>query len=280
MFKIVLGNNKDHTAELKFKVFNTNIAQKWKEEISKNYPLYETDRFTNWPSSIKNDEYYKTHILKHVSVINNYDPVIINSVPVVITQDYFNFLHKHFEDLRGHVDYATTWYKHAPDTVRYSVDKLNILIHEYENYLEEKTQSYKNPTIVCTFKDRPKYQLDEIDYLEFTHQWKHGTVYINYCEVGKPLLDVFKDKDSHVGIDAIRPQSTWSADFMLKLGVDVPADYAIMKEKLFWNWFYQQNLNIDPKFAALGMIPVAQLISTIDMDHISKFDRILSVCAE
>ena len=280
MFKIKLGNETGNTTELRFKTFRTKIAKKWIEEISNNYPLHETDRFTNWPGSKKKDIYYKVHLLKHITIINKYDPIIINGVPANITQDYFNFLHKHFEDLRGHVDYATKWYKEAPEKVKHSVDRLNVLIHEYENYLDEQNQNYKNPTIVGTFRDRPKFKLEEHDYKHFTHQWKFGTVYINYCEVGKPLLDVFKDKDHHVGADAIRPQSTWSADFMIKFGVDVPADYATTKEKMFWEWANTQNLNINPKYAALGMIPVAHLALPVDINYISKFDRIISVCIE
>ena len=278
MFKVTLGNKAGNYADLFFSPLRTSIAKKWVNEIVKNYPLYEIDRFTNWPDSNKKDKYYEVNLLKHISIINKYDPIIINGVPPNITQEYFNFLHKHFEDLRGHIDYATTWYNSAPSEVKYSIDRLNILIHEYENYLEEQRQSYKNPTIVGTFKDRPTHVLEDGDYKHFTHQWKFGTVYINYCEVGKPLLDVFKDRDEYVGKDAVRPQSTWSADFMIKFGVDVPRDYAIMKEQLFWEWFDKQPLDIRPERAALGMIPVAQLTSAVDIDYISKFDRIESVC--
>lgn len=278
MFKVTLETKTGNSIDLLFRPFRTSIAKKWAADVANNYPLYETDRFTNWPSSKKKHKYYEVNLLNHISIINKYNPIIINGVPAQITQEYFNFLHKHFEDLRGHVDYATAWYNTAPEEVKYSVDRLNVLIHEYESYLEEQSQNYKNPTIVGTFKDRPSYVLDDTDYRHFTHQWKFGTVYINYCEVGKPLLDVFKDQDHHVGKQGIRPQSTWSADFMIKFGVDVPKDYAIMKEKLFWEWFNKQDLDVNPKYAALGMIPVAQLTSDVDINYISKFDRIKSVC--
>jgi len=50
----------------------------------------------------------------------------------------------------------------------------------------------------------------------FTFRWTSGTVYINYCQVGKTILDIFKDNDTIA--DGIRPQQFYSADFMVKFG--------------------------------------------------------------
>jgi hypothetical protein len=145
--------------------------------------------------------------------------------------------------------------------------------------LEEKNQDFRNPTIVCTFEDRPKYDLEECDYQHFTHRWEHGTVYINYCEVGKPLLDVFKDNDHYVGKDAIRPQSTWSADFMIKFGPTIPESVAAQKDKDFLKW-YSKN-NFDFKHKSLGYIPVAKITSPLDISKLKKFDKVVDVsCRE
>lgn len=271
-FELVLGNNRN-TTSLFFDIFETEIAQLWAEEIKKSYPLYENDRFTQWPKSKKDAEYYESNLKYHVNVINSYDKVI--ELENYSQQEFLNILHKHFEDLRGHVDYSTGWYENAPTGVQQSVDKLNILIHEYENYLHKKDTKL-NPTIVTTFKDRPKYNLKDEHYKYFTHRWKFGTVYINYCEVGKPLLDVFKDQDEYVGKDAIRPQSTYSADFMIKFGPSVPEEFAIEKEKQFWKWFETKNINVDRSKAALGMIPVAELKEeNIDIDNLKDFDKVV-----
>lgn len=271
-FELVLGNGQN-TVSLFFNIFETDIAQLWANEISKNYSLYEDDRFTQWPGSVKDDVYYKSNLKYHINIINSYDQII--ELENYNQQEFLNILHKHFEDLRGHVDYSTVWYDHAPSNVQQSVDKLNILIHEYENYLNEKEKSVLNPTIVTTFKDRPKYNLKDEHYKYFTHCWKFGTVYINYCEVGKPLLDVFKDQDEHVGKDAVRPQSTYSADFMIKFGPSVPEEFAKEKEKRFWQWFETKNITIDRSRAALGMIPVAEIKENINIDNLKGFDRVV-----
>jgi hypothetical protein len=272
MFKLVLGNNQIKKT-LFFKIFNTDIAQLWANEIKKGYLLYEDDRFTQWPGSYKNEKYYQDSLKNHIDIINNYDKII--NLETYNQQNFLNILHKHFEDLRGHVVYGTDWYDTAPINVQQSVDKLNVLIHEYENYLTEKNNPHLNPTIVCTFKDRPTYELKKEHYKHFTHKWEFGTVYINYCEVGKPLLDVFKDNDDIVGKDAIRPQSTYSADFMVKFGIDVPEQFVVEKENKFRKWANAKNINIDPSRAALGMIPVAKISDWVDINELKNLNKVI-----
>jgi hypothetical protein len=275
-FDLTLGNVLNKKT-LKFDILSSSIAQRWAAEINKKYPFYENDRFTNWPSNTKSESYYEAMLLLHINVIKDYGYNI--DITNLNFQNALNALHKHFEDLRGHVDYPSEWYKTAPRKVKNSVDKLNLYIHEYENLLEEKKQNFRNPTIVCTFEDRPKYKLEESDYQHFTHRWEHGTVYINYCEVGKPLLDVFKDNDHHVGKDAIRPQSTWSADFMIKFGPTVPESVAAQKDKDFLKWYNENNFDFKQK--SLGYIPVAKINSSVDISKLKKFDKVADVsCRE
>jgi|TARA_R110000868_G_scaffold106759_1_gene292505 hypothetical protein len=277
MFKLTVGNQ-THTKDLFFKVLDTDIAHSWANEISKNYTLYETDRFTDWPGSIKNKTYYEICLKQHINIINQYDPQIRIYSPGIITQEYFNELHKNFEDLRGHIDFATKWYSNSPDKVKQSVDRLNILIHEYENLLDSVNNPLSNPTVVGTYHNRPVYNLEDHHYDLFTYKWKFGTVYINYCEVGKPLLDVFKDQDEHVGSDAVRPQSTWSADFMIKFGKSIPLKYVKQRETAFNTWYDTKEFNF--KHKSLGMIPVATISNRIDINKFSGMDRIVSTCIE
>lgn len=269
-FEITIGNNKEKSI-IEFAILQTDIAQRWADEIAKNYPLYETDRFTNWPNSIKSKKYYEYYLKYHMDVIDKYGYKI--DYDKVDFQDALNIMHKHFEHLRGHVDRPSFWYQTAPQEVKNSVDKFNILIHEYENFLEEEKQDFKNPTIVCTFMDRPKYNLLKEDYKYFTHSWEYGTVYINYCEVGKPLLDVFKDKDDHA--EAIFPQSTYSADFMIKFGPSVPKDFVTKKQEEFDVWYAAQDYNFDN--LSLGLIPVAQLKTNVNIKDLQGYNRVYDV---
>ena len=103
------------------------------------------------------------------------------------------------------------------------------------------------------------------DYTHFTLARKFGEVYINYCEVGKPLYDVYKDGDDIVGEDNIRPLRYYSCDFNTYFFNR--SQNNVDKFLQGMNDWWDQNNNYltalgftkgDPK-NALGNIPVAML---------------------
>lgn len=254
--------------DLVFNVYDTDIAQRWASEIGKQYPLFETDRFQGWPNSYKNLSYYFSELQKQIDIVNAYKGDTITS-NISSDQDTLNYLHKFFEDLRGEIDTGTIFYNNSPDHVKEAINQFNVLIHETEHLIRSST----TPTIVGTFCDRPRIPLEEKDYDLFTIKWKYGEVYINYCEVGKPLLDVFKDNDSHIGEDNIRPQEYYSADFMIKFGTEFPDEYHKKRLLDFNNWYKEQGFNF--KHISLGMIPVAILEQG---EPYAGYIRIKSVC--
>lgn len=277
---IVTLENDNNYEDVVFDIFNTDIAHRWASEINMNYRLYETDRFKGWPDNKKDLSYYVTEINKQISVINLYKPNTITFPVTTVDQNLLNYLHKFFEDLRGTVSEGTEFYNFAPEEVKHAVDRFNVLIHECEHLLRDSDQ----PTIVVTFQDRPRYELKENDYKYFTFKWGFGIVYINYCEVGKPLLDVYKDQDTFVGQDNIRPLKYYSADFMIKFNDDVPEDYYQTRLKSFYNWYNSQNFKFDKSKLSLGLIPVARLSNYQNISqsniikNLSVYKRVRSVC--
>jgi len=266
-FVVTITNGIDYK-DLVFNVHDTNIAKKWAKEVSNNYALDEVDRFQAWPGSEKNLSYYVTLLQEQIDIVNLYKPktIIFNHM---LDQDTLNYLHKFFEDLRGHIETGTEFYNTAPNHVQQAIRKFNVLIHEIEHLLRNSNA----PTIVGTFKNRPRISLDKTDYSFFTIKWKYGEVYINYCEVGKPLLDVFKDQDDHVGHNNVRPQQHYSADFMIKFGIEIPNKEHESRIKKFTEWYSLQSYNFDN--LSLGMIPVASLERG---EPYSGYTRISSVC--
>lgn len=261
MFKITLGNG-NTTKEIFFRLFETDIAHRWYAELKKNYEIYENDRFTNWPNSEKTKQWYIDNLNETIETVNSYENIIKERMFVGANQDVMNTLHKHFENLRGHIDLGTEWFRRAPVNIQNAVEKFNVLIHEYEAFKKNSRIQKKHPysTIVCSFHNRQRLPLSDQDYRHFTFNWKFGTVYINYCEVGKPPLDVFTDKDEEVGSDAIRPQSSYSADFMIKFGPDTNMIYYYLRKIDFYFWCRKNRMfdrfgrfKISP-----GMIPVAK----------------------
>ena len=80
MFNIVLTDGYTDIV-LAFKVRNTPVAKKWFSELSKEYPLYETDRFTNW-----GDKNLIKDLKIQLDIIKNYDERIKATISDSITQ--------------------------------------------------------------------------------------------------------------------------------------------------------------------------------------------------
>lgn len=265
-FVLTLTNN-INDIDLYFDIIDTPIAAKWAAEIDKKYPLYETERFKGWPNDGKDYAYYLENLSAQVRIVNNYRQSAIDLPDSEIAQNDLNHLHKFFEDLRGPINEGTEFYNNAPEEVKQAVDRFNVFIHEFEHYQRHKLY----PEMVCTYSDRPRHELDSNDYEHFTFKWEFGCVYINYCEVGKPLLDVFKDQDSIVGDDNIRPLEYYSADFTIKFGPATPEIIYEQKLKAFNQWFANQGREFD--HLSLGLIPVAK-INLIDsgLDGLSELE--------
>jgi hypothetical protein len=221
---------------------------------------------------------------KQIDTVNYYYPNLINTqVEDNPDQKTMNYLHTFFEKLRGPVGEESDWFRSANIEAQDAICRFNILIHEYEHFsFNEEMLSLNNhpyATIVGTYKDRPRYELTDDDYRNFTFKWKFGTVYINYCEVGKPLLDVFKDNDEVVGDNNIKPLKYYSADWQIKFGPDTLDWVYQQRYEEFKKWFnsrrnYFNQLGIawGPRMS-LGMIPVAHLnIQDSNLENLNKIE--------
>lgn len=262
-----------------FDLLSTDIAVAWSHEINQMYGFHETDRFQGWPDDTRDLEWFKYNLQSQIDIVNNYIPNTITDV-VTLDQSELNYLHKFFEDLRGGVEIGTVFYNESPLATQQAIDKFNILIHECEHFLRNSM----HPSIVVTFKDRPRKKLQVADFRHFTFKWEFGTIYINYCEVGKPLLDVFKDNDTFIGKSNIRPLEYYSADFMIKFGPSTTDEVYENRKTQIFDWLSTQDCTFDN--LSLGLIPVAtlnrdQFTGMGDTDIINKISidkRITTVC--
>jgi len=264
MFELVLTDGKQDLFLL-FKIRNTDIARKWFNELSKHNELHETNRFSNWSTTTLKEE-----LNNIIDEINNYQYLIDRKVTDNTSQCDLNYLHKFFEDLRGEVTQQTIWFARAPKHIQSKVERFNVLIHQLEADLRTKN---KHPTVVVTFNNSIRQELTNDDIKHFTFKWKFGTVYINYCHVGKTVLDVYKDKDFIT--EAVRPQTHYSSDFMVKFGPSTNLFVYVIRKLMVSVWllkkkFAFKNLNI-------GMIPVADLVSNVDYNTLLQFNKVKEV---
>lgn len=209
MLSITLGQQ--DPLVLNFKIRDTPVAKLWTARMRErtNYLLDHPDRFYSFSSVTQERERAVTEIQQCINTINSWEPIIHREFEY--TQDCLNYLHNIFERYHGLLDEQNSdYWLRAPDNVRRALAELNLAVHRCES-----VTSGKYPRFVCTWFGMPKaYRLDtDLQRLYGTSQIQFGTVYLNYCEIGKTVEDLTYDDDKYIGDDAFRPFSHYSADF-------------------------------------------------------------------
>jgi len=268
-FGVVFTNRLNEEYILKYNVYNNSISTRWynllKQQVLEiDNTVKEPDRLYNFPNGEWDEEKLVDELNICIETINSTNTVIHHTAFVGMPQEQLNHLHHYFEDLRGGTLTPGDYWQNANEQQRSALERYNVIIHRAENFYRQTTTNYY-PRIVVRFSDRQRVQLLDEDYEHFTLNRKFGEVYINYCEVGKPLYDVFKDDDDIVGEDNIRPLRWYSPDFTAYFH-----DRGQNNVDKFLNamdiWWDQNNnyltalgfIKGDPK-NAIGNIPIAML---------------------
>jgi hypothetical protein len=212
MLSITLGHQ--DTITLDFKLRNTPLAELWVERMNKRHawPLDHPDRFYGFNTLEQERARAETYIETCITVINNHQQIIHR--PFEWTQDSLNYLHHIFEVYHGLLDQQTSEYwQSAPNNVRQALAELNLAVHRCETAMRPL-----KPRFVCTWFGMPKtHQLSEDLQKEYGESnTKFGTVYLNYCEIGKTVEDLEHDNDKYIADEAFKPFSHYSADFIVQ----------------------------------------------------------------
>jgi len=209
---IRLGQNGDF--ELKFQIRDTPVAELWVERMQSrgSYLLDHPDRFYGFGTLTQEQARAVEYIQKCITTINAHEYLIDR--PFEYTQDCLNYLHNIFEQHHGLLDQQSSdYWSRAPEPVRRALAELNLAVHRCESVM---TGTW--PRLVCTWYSMPKIkQLDPALQEQYgDSQIKFGTVYLNYCEIGKTVEDLANDNDKYIGDDAFQPFSHYSADFNIQ----------------------------------------------------------------
>lgn len=272
----------DNKFVLEFITYETPIGIKWAEELKaqlfRTEELNENDRLynfgNNWPI-----ERIVSKLNDCIQSINEWREFIPYKLGIPVNQEILNKLHKYFEDMRGGTLSPAEFWKEAPENIKRCITDYNVLIHRLEDINNE-------PRIVITFKNRLRHLLSDIDYDYFSTNRNFGEVYVNYCEVGKPLWDVFKDNDDVVGDDNIRPLKYYSADMSISFGTSSMNS----RMHLFDQWWHRNENFLNSlgfhrgdKKLAIGHLPVAKMVKDPALsdqyyiDEITKYNTISKV---
>jgi len=270
---------------LEFETYNTSIAIKWANELTeqliRNSNLRENDRLYQFVDSTDDLISTITELKNKAKSINDYSFYIPDIINFDITQEILNTLHKCFEEMRGSILSPGEYYLSAPTDVRRAIEDYNVLIHKTEDILNAVKNHTSSPRMVLTFNERQRHELEDDDYNYFNLDTNFGEVYINYCEVGKTLWDVFRDADGIIGDHNIRPLKWYSADMKICFFNNSHKS----KINKFWQWFDENSSFLNKlgfikhdKKLSLGNIPVAHIITDKPkseiISNISKFKKI------
>lgn len=292
IFSVVFKNINADEFKLRYAVYDTIIALKWfncleYHVLNVNNTSSEPDRMYNFPDNVWTEEKLVDELNACINIINGRNEVITHTAYVGMPQEQLNHLHHYFENLRGGTLAPAGYWLNANEEEQLALERYNVIIHRAENFYHNKNVGSYFPRLVFTFKNRKRYELSDSDYEHFTLHRKFGEVYINYCEVGKPLYDVYKDGDDIVGEDNIRPLKWYSPDFTAyfhdRRTTSVDKFLQGMDEWWDRNDNYLSALGFtkgDPK-NAIGNIPVAMLESELTREEIiynlisfNKIDRV------
>jgi hypothetical protein len=197
--------------ELCFKIRQTPLAELWLERMSQRHawPMDNPDRFYGFDTAQQERDRAVDMIQQCIVTINSYQHIIDREFEY--TQDGLNYLHHIFERYHGLLDQQTSdYWLQAPVAVRQALANLNLAVHRCETAMAEPS-----PRFVCTWFGMPKTQQLDVDTMSKWGELKNkfGTVYLNYCEIGKTVEDLAHDNDIYIGDDAFRPFGHYSADF-------------------------------------------------------------------
>jgi hypothetical protein len=236
---------------------------------SNNCWLVETDRIYHL-NNVWSKEKIISRMKECVDIVNTYDDIIDVQFDGEINQELMNYLHTFFERLRGKDENPPEWYINAPRKVKDAVSEFNVLIHRYETY-DNVGQHAK---ITVGYKHRPTREMTIEEKKCFNLDLKPGEVYLKYCHKGKDLLDVFKDKDDHVGDENILPQHRISSDFNLNFSWFLNQS----RKEDFIKWLSDNkeylksiNIDIDDPSITIGKGAVGKIVT----DNLEELQQII-----
>jgi len=281
-FLVYFGNEQtDNEYTLTFETGHSAIAEKWgntlESQIRVSNTICEPDRMYNFPDNEWDDAKMVSELNVCIDIINTDQQMIEQRAWDNMGQHGLNILHHYFENLRGGVATPSDFWVKSDTKVKSALERFNIIIHRYEGFISsQNTGKPPMPRIVCRFHGGVRIPLEDEDYDHFTMTKTFGEVQINYCEVGKPLYDVYKDQDDIIGEDNIRPLRFYSCDFTVAFHehTQVTADKFLKGMKTWWdqNASHLSALGFqhNDKKNAIGLIPVANMVTPHDTEHLKS----------
>jgi len=200
--------------DLHFEVRSTPVANKWLSclrQATQQSSILEAGRWYNFKKSpYANIQVLTKNLEWTINQLNSLHPgLITEQLNPDSLQQSINSLHVHFAD--SHLVSQRITEASYPYWFEF-----NNLLHAFEavQRSHDLTQQSEMPnhSMVLTWKDNFKTELSHEDYSHFTIAKKFGTIYVNYCQVGRHLFEMFQAQDQDLAEEHILPLKYVSAD--------------------------------------------------------------------
>lgn len=212
-------------------------------------------------------------------------------VGLKIKQYALNRLHNHFERLEGTVENPSPYGQAAPPEVRKAIGALNHLCHEIESLVLSQRKSvtdpnWVRPSQIMTFDHRNRYELTDEHregFLTNGYDRKFGHVYMHWSQIGKTLIEVFRDEDApdldQATCEAITHLQYYSGEFDVEWAKNVvrytKCHWHDKEQDEFENWLKKHGFDSrDPKlslgFLHIGQVDLMRSFGTENMLEIHK----------
>jgi hypothetical protein len=276
--KLVIEYKGNDSIAVEYRLLDHDVVQKWAERVITAqvfpYPIDDKGRFYGFGPLEQQIETAINAINTTCDKIEKFGITVSRRLDTITDQDTLNFLHHVFETHHGLLDA-----KRSESALDKLLCDLNLLVHKCEGI-----QRGAKPRHVVTYYGLPKDRILELeDYNYFTNEYKFGTVYLNYAEIGKTFEDLTYDNDQYISDDAFQPYKHYSADFNVKFFNSDPIEILDSKKRMTEyyakniNFFQQRGLNADSPLLKPGSIPLAELETPLTLKDIEPRQWVKSV---
>lgn len=287
---VTLRNPFDFSDQIKYYIIpdNTVLAKDWidalKGILTRGDLLEKNFCFLGFPHSSRSIPYLCNELNEAITVINNYfndykitetySPETVRN-GLDINHELLNILHNHFEILQGTVESCSPYFIRGDYETKYAIRQLNIICHELESLIQsirefELKSGWVRPSQITTFLHAERYPLkDEHRYGFITNGYNRtfGTVYMHWAQIGKTLMEVWRDEGApdltDTTCEAITHLQYYSGEFEIEWGPNYGRGIGLKEvdDELydFKAWLVRNNLNPHDSKLSLGYLPIGKV---------------------
>lgn len=269
----------------------TELATDWlvalRNEIQRSSHIEKNYCWHGWPNTPRTLMFLCGLLNIHIGRINaadiGYVPIDYVACDLVfadneIDHGIMNQVHNHFEHLQGTVGALSPYYIKAEPKVKYSIRQLNNICHEIETLCVTMNRAntqpeWIRPSQITTFFNAQRHRLNREHRKGFaanSYDRRFGHVYMHWTQIGKTLMEVFRDEHAptvdQATCDAITHLEYYSGEFDIEWGRDITfQEHAWHRDQVqaFHAWLLREGYDPADPALSLGYLELAH----VDLDR-------------